>query len=74
MAGKLEQAKGQTKEAVGSLTGNKDLESQGKADRRADHRHGFRALIFAGQVGDEREHHEDARDQNDRVLFEDLMS
>lgn len=35
MAGKAEQAKGQAKEAVGSLTGNKDLESEGKADRRA---------------------------------------
>ncbi|HZM53868.1 MAG TPA: CsbD family protein [Acidimicrobiales bacterium] len=35
MAGKTEQAKGQVKEAVGSLTGNKDLESEGKADRRA---------------------------------------
>ena len=27
--------KGQVKEAVGSLTGDKDLESEGKADRRA---------------------------------------
>ena len=36
MAGKVEQAKGQAKQAVGSLTGNKDLESEGKADRRAD--------------------------------------
>ena len=35
MAGKVEQAKGQAKQAVGSLTGNKDLESEGKADRRA---------------------------------------
>jgi uncharacterized protein YjbJ (UPF0337 family) len=35
MAGKTEQVKGQAKEAVGSLTGNKDLESEGKADRRA---------------------------------------
>ena len=34
MAGKTEQVKGQAKEAVGSLTGNKDLESEGKADRR----------------------------------------
>lgn len=35
MAGKTEQVKGQTKEAVGSLVGNKDLESEGKADRQA---------------------------------------
>lgn len=35
MAGKVEQAKGQAKQMVGSLTGNKDLESEGKADRRA---------------------------------------
>jgi uncharacterized protein YjbJ (UPF0337 family) len=35
MAGKTEQVKGQAKEKVGSLTGNKDLESEGKADRRA---------------------------------------
>ena len=35
MAGKTEQVKGQAKEAVGSLTGNKDLEAEGKADRQA---------------------------------------
>lgn len=35
MAGKAEQIKGQTKEAVGDLTGNKNLESEGKADRQA---------------------------------------
>lgn len=35
MAGKVEQAKGQAKQAVGTLTGNKDLEAEGKADRRA---------------------------------------
>lgn len=34
MAGKVEQAKGHAKQAVGSLTGNKDMESEGKADRR----------------------------------------
>jgi uncharacterized protein YjbJ (UPF0337 family) len=32
---KTEQVKGNAKEAVGRLTGNKDLESEGKADRRA---------------------------------------
>ena len=35
MAGKTEQIKGQTKEAVGDLTGNKDLKADGTADRRA---------------------------------------
>jgi uncharacterized protein YjbJ (UPF0337 family) len=35
MAGKAEQAKRQVKQAVGTLTGDKDLESEGKADRRA---------------------------------------
>ena len=35
MAGKTEQVKGQAKEAVGSLTGNKDLEAEGKTDRQA---------------------------------------
>jgi uncharacterized protein YjbJ (UPF0337 family) len=35
MGEKTDQAKGRVKEAAGSLTGNKDLESEGKADRRA---------------------------------------
>ena len=35
MAGKTDQVKGHVKEAVGSLTGDKDLESEGKADRIA---------------------------------------
>jgi uncharacterized protein YjbJ (UPF0337 family) len=35
MSGKSDQVKGQVKEAAGALTGNKDLESEGKADRRA---------------------------------------
>jgi len=35
MEGKTEQVKGQAKEAVGSLVGNKDLESEGKADRQS---------------------------------------
>jgi uncharacterized protein YjbJ (UPF0337 family) len=35
MSEKTDQVKGKAKEAVGSLTGNKDLESEGKADRRA---------------------------------------
>ena len=35
MAGKTDQMKGKTKEAVGDLTGNKDLKSEGRADRQA---------------------------------------
>jgi uncharacterized protein YjbJ (UPF0337 family) len=35
MAGKTEQMKGQAKEAVGDLTGNKDLKAEGTSDRRA---------------------------------------
>jgi len=35
MAGKIEKSKGKVKEAVGSFTGNKELESEGKIDRRA---------------------------------------
>jgi uncharacterized protein YjbJ (UPF0337 family) len=35
MAGKTDQMKGKAKEAVGDLTGNTDLESEGKADRQA---------------------------------------
>ncbi len=35
MAGKVDQMKGKAKEVVGHLTGNKDLKSEGKADRQA---------------------------------------
>ncbi len=35
MGGKTEQVKGRAKEAVGSLTGDKDLQAEGKADRQA---------------------------------------
>jgi uncharacterized protein YjbJ (UPF0337 family) len=35
MTAKTDQVKGHAKEAVGSLIGDKDLESEGKADRRA---------------------------------------
>jgi uncharacterized protein YjbJ (UPF0337 family) len=35
MGGDSDQVKGKVKEAVGSLTGDEDLESEGKADRRA---------------------------------------
>ena len=35
MAGKSEQMKGKAKEAVGDVTGNKDLKAEGAADRKA---------------------------------------
>jgi uncharacterized protein YjbJ (UPF0337 family) len=35
MAGKSDQVKGQAKEEVGNLVGNKNLESEGKRDRQA---------------------------------------
>jgi uncharacterized protein YjbJ (UPF0337 family) len=35
MAGKIEEVKGRLKVALGSLTGNKEMESEGKLDRRA---------------------------------------
>jgi uncharacterized protein YjbJ (UPF0337 family) len=35
MAGKGDQMKGTAKEAIGEVTGNKDLKSAGKADRQA---------------------------------------
>ena len=35
MGAKTDQVKGQVKEAAGRLAGDKDLESKGKADRRA---------------------------------------
>ena len=35
MGAKSDQVKGQAKEAAGILIGDKDLESEGKADRRA---------------------------------------
>jgi len=35
VVGKTDQMKGKAKEAVGDLTGSKDLKSEGKADRQA---------------------------------------
>jgi uncharacterized protein YjbJ (UPF0337 family) len=35
MSGKTDQVKGRAKEAVGSLTGDKGLKSEGKADRHS---------------------------------------
>ena len=34
MSGKSDQAKGRAKEIAGTVVGDKDLESEGKADRR----------------------------------------
>ena len=34
MGATSDQAKGKAKEAIGTVTGNKDLEAEGKADRR----------------------------------------
>lgn len=52
MSGKGDQVKGRIKEAAGNLTGNKDLESEGKADRL---------------VGDVKEKVEHAKDKVDEV-------
>lgn len=52
MTGKSEQVKGRIKEAAGNLTGNKDLESEGKSDRR---------------VGEVKEKVEHAKDKVDEV-------
>jgi uncharacterized protein YjbJ (UPF0337 family) len=35
MAGKIEKTKGKVKVALGSLTGNKELETEGRLDRQA---------------------------------------
>lgn len=35
MAGKADQMKGKAKEAIGDLSGNKDLKAEGRADRHA---------------------------------------
>ena len=35
MGARTDQVKGQAKEAAGTLTGDEDLESEGKSDRRA---------------------------------------
>jgi uncharacterized protein YjbJ (UPF0337 family) len=35
MGAKIDQVKGQAKEVGGTLTGNEELEAEGKADRRA---------------------------------------
>ncbi|MGZ4672113.1 MAG: CsbD family protein [Ilumatobacteraceae bacterium] len=41
MGKEVDKAKGKIKQAVGDLTGNKDLKKQGKADERAGKAKGF---------------------------------
>jgi len=53
MSGTSDQAKGRIKEAAGSLTGDKDLQSEGKADR------------LAGEVKEKVEH---AKDKVEEVI------
>ena len=53
MGAKSDQVKGQAKEAAGSLTGDEDLEAEGKADRRA---------------GEAKEKLDHARDKVDEVI------
>ena len=53
MGAKSDQVKGQAKETVGKLTGDEDLESEGKADRRA---------------GDAKEKLGDAKDEVEKVI------
>ena len=45
MDNNLDQAKGRVKQAVGDLTGNKDLKKQGKADERVGKAKGFVADV-----------------------------
>ncbi len=45
MGKEIDQAKGKIKQAVGDLTGNKDLKKQGKADERAGKAKGFIADV-----------------------------
>ena len=60
MAGKTDQMKGKAKEAVGDLTGNKDLNSEGTADRRAGE--------VKEKVGEVEEKVEEAIDKAKQVL------
>jgi uncharacterized protein YjbJ (UPF0337 family) len=45
MGKEVDKAKGKIKQAVGDLTGNKDLKKQGKADERASKAKGFVADV-----------------------------
>lgn len=53
MSGKPDRVKGRAKEAAGILTGNKDLESEGKTDRR---------------TGEAKENVDNAKDKVDEVI------
>jgi uncharacterized protein YjbJ (UPF0337 family) len=57
---KTDKAKGRVKEAAGALTGDKDLESEGKADRAAGE--------VKEKVGDVKDKVEDAVDKVKDVL------
>jgi uncharacterized protein YjbJ (UPF0337 family) len=45
MGKEIDQTKGKIKQAVGDLTGNKDLKKQGKADERAGKAKGYVADV-----------------------------
>jgi uncharacterized protein YjbJ (UPF0337 family) len=45
MGKEMDQAKGKIKQAVGDLTGNKELKKQGKADERAGKAKGYVADV-----------------------------
>jgi uncharacterized protein YjbJ (UPF0337 family) len=60
MGEKTDQAKGRVKEAAGALTGDKDLESEGKADRVAGE--------IKEKVGDVKDKAEDLVDKAKDVL------
>jgi uncharacterized protein YjbJ (UPF0337 family) len=45
MGKEVDKAKGKVKQAVGDLTGNKDLKKQGKADERAGKAKGYVADV-----------------------------
>lgn len=53
MSGRTDRVKGRAKQAFGILTGNKDLESEGKADRR---------------TGEAKENVDHAKDKVDEVI------
>ena len=62
MGEKTDQAKGRVKEAAGALTGDKDLESEGKADRVAGE--------IKETVGDVKDKIEDVVDKAKNVLHQ----
>ena len=60
MGEKTDQAKGRVKEVAGALTGDKDLESEGKADRAAGE--------IKEKIGDVKDKVEDVVDKAKDVL------